>query len=514
MYFYALNHKLAMKRFLITALIVIGLSAFCQGQEHRRYALIWNDEFNSETLDNTVWSKIWRHSADWAIHMSSHDSLYAFENGDLVLYGLYNDFLPEDTAAFLTGGVWSKDRKAFGFGRIEIRAKFDVAQGFWPAIWMLPQAPQSLQWPYGGEIDIMEHFRSNPTVNQTVHSNYTFYLRKLYNPSQVAFPKYNEGEYNTYGMERFQDSLVFFVNGKRTFCYPRFRDGVDGQFPFSNHDFYLILDAQLGRDRSPYIDTAKLPVALRVDYVRYYELDTKTDIIPEPKDFQQFSKRKYKLRKIKTDSKTVYDNPDEYHLIVRKGKAVVSGNVNWAKSTLAQLTDENGKVPEVEIHDWATCPYRGIALDAKNPLPSPDSLMALLDLMAFYKLNCLFWDNTIFSKEDAERVREYACKLNIEMLSDTIPNLKSIKMEHQVEFPASNRIFLQKAEAKGAFLLWEKADEASLDAMMAFSERFWRGGDAGTMENEIPNALTTAGSRLTNFKEKMAVHASRYHKKL
>ena len=504
-----------MKRFFLIVLISIRFATFCEAQEHRRYALVWNDEFDSGVLDKNVWSKIWRHSADWAIHMSSHDSLYAFENGDLVLYGLVNDFLPEDTAAFLTGGVWSKDRKAFGFGRVEVRAKFDVAQGFWPAIWMLPQAPQSLQWPYGGEIDIMEHFRSNPTVNQTVHSNYTFYLRKLYNPSQVAFPKYNEGEYNTYGMERFQDSLVFFVNGKRTFCYPRFRDGVDGQFPFSNHDFYLILDAQLGRDRSPYIDTARLPVALRVDYVRYYELDTKTDIIPEPKEFQQLSERKYKLRTVKTDSKTVYDNPDEYHLVVKRGKAVVSGNEVWAKSTLAQLTDANGKVPEVEIHDWATCPQRGLALSAGSPLPSPDSLMALLDLMAFYKLNCLLWDDGAgYSNEDADKVREYARKLSIETRLGAVSGLKYIKMEQQAKAPASNRIFLQKAEPQGSFLQWEKASDASLGAMMAFSERYWRGGDAGTVGNEdrILDSLTTTGSRWANFEEKMSIHRVQFHK--
>jgi hypothetical protein len=383
-----------MKRLLLTALIVMGIGALSQAQEHRRYALIWNEEFNDGKLDPDIWTKIWRNSADWAIHMSPHDTLYAFEDGDLVLRGMVNDFMPNDTAPFLTGGVWSINKKAFGFGRLDIRAKFDVAQGFWPAIWMLPQAPQSLQWPYGGEIDIMEHFRSNPFVNHTVHSNYTFYLRKRNNPSQVAYPKYNEGEYNTYGLERFRDSLVFFINGKRTFNYPRFRDGADGQFPFSNYDYYLILDAQLGRDRSPYIDTAKLPVALRVDYVRYYELDTKTDIIPEPKDFQQLSKRKYKLRKVEIDSKTAFANPDEYHLIIKGGKAVISGNIVWAKSTLAQLTDANGKVPEVDIHDWAIYPFRGFMHDTGRNYQPVSLLKETLDLMAFYKLNYFHWHLT------------------------------------------------------------------------------------------------------------------------
>ena len=141
--------------------------------------------------------------------------------------------------------------------------------------------------------------------------------------------------------------------------------------------------------------------------------------------------------------------------------------------------------------------------------------MALLDLIAFYKLNCLFWNvNAYYSKKDAETIREYAHKLSIELLSDTVSGLKSIEMMHQTVVPASNRIFLQKAEAKGGILLWEETDEASLDAMMSFAERYWRGGDAGPMENEnkLPDTLTTAGSRLANFKEKMSLHHDRFWK--
>ena len=65
-----------------------------------------------------------------------------------MLRGMVNDFLPNDEASFLTGGVWSRYRKSFGFGRLDIRAKFDVAQGFWPAIWMMPDVNRELNWPY------------------------------------------------------------------------------------------------------------------------------------------------------------------------------------------------------------------------------------------------------------------------------------------------------------------------------------------------------------------------------
>ena len=162
-----------MKRLWLILLAFSCLIGTVSAQEHLRYALMWHDEFNSGRLDEQVWSKIRRSKSDWAIHMSPHDTLYIFEEGDLVLRGMVNDFLPNDNAAFFTGGVWSKYKKTFGFGRVEVRAKFDVAQGFWPAIWMLPQVNHDLSWPHGGEIDIMEHFRDNPYITHTVHSHYT-----------------------------------------------------------------------------------------------------------------------------------------------------------------------------------------------------------------------------------------------------------------------------------------------------------------------------------------------------
>ncbi len=486
---------------LLVSLCFLGLAT---AQENRRYALVWHDEFDEDALDKKVWSKIWRGKADWMIHMSSNERLYALEDGNLVLRGMVNDFLPKDTAAFLTGGVWSRNRKAFGFGRVEVRAKFDVAQGFWPAIWMMPQVNQSINWPYGGEIDIMEHFRDNPYVNNTVHSHYTVHLGKRNRPSHVAYPKYNEGEYNTYGMERFHDSLVFFVNGKRTLNYPRYRKGVDGQFPFDLQDYYLILDAQLGRDRSPYIDTAKLPVELRIDYVRYYELDTKTDVIPEPQDYQQYTRKRYKYRKTVVNTEEAFDNPDEYHIVTKRGKAFVSGNVVWAKSTLAQLIGEDGRIANVDFYDRPACPYRGISLEKLGRDLTFEELQRLIYMMAFYKINYLKgYDKVASDADEFGFLRTIAEDLGIKVVASdfTIPNIDVVDLD-------SDGIFLKRAAPRGGWLLLHDLGTDDLDALKAFSERYWRGGDAGEIE---VGEVSPAGSRLANFKEKVAVHRERFH---
>ena len=508
-----------MKRFYVFSLILMGFLGISHAQEHRRYALIWHDEFNNSTLDKEVWSKIPRSKPDWAIHMSSDERLFGFEDGNLVLRGMVNDYLPKDTAAFLTGGVWGKGKKTFGFGRVEVKAKFDVAQGYWPAIWMLPWTNHTVNWPHGGEIDIMEHFRDNPYVNNTVHSHYTYNLRRRNRPSQVAYPKYNEGEYNIYSVERFHDSLVFFVNGRRTLNYPRFREGRNGQFPFSEYDYYLILDAQLGRDRSPYIDTAKLPVELRVDYVRYYELDTKTDVIPEPQDYQQYTRKRYRFKRIVVNEKETFDNPDEYHIVTKRGKATVSGNVKWAQSTLTQLIGEDGKIANVDFYDKPACPYRGISLDRYNKKWTFNEIKQLLDVMAFYKLNYLLWNSGgECSEEEVNNLREYASDLGIQMIDD-IPNVADVGlflMANDGRFPLVNKVFLKIAYGQGGFLSLNEFGDEELEALMAFSERYWRGGSAGKITNNegLPDTLSEAGTRLANFKERLVVHRERFHRNI
>ena len=506
---------IVMKRLLVILLVFSGFLGVASGQEHDRYALIWNDEFDGSILDSEVWSKIKRNRAEWAVHMSPHDTLYSFENGNLVLRGMVNDFLPTDKAQYLTGGVWSKYKKTFGFGRIEVRAKFDVAQGFWPAIWMLPETNHALNWPHGGEIDIMEHFRSELYVNQTIHSHYTYHLKKGSRPPHVSYPKYNVGEYNTYGVERFQDSLVFFVNGKRSFTYPRFRKGNDGQFPFSQHDYYLILDAQLGYDGSPSVDESKLPVEMRVDYVRYYELDTKTDVIPEPQEYQQLSNRRYKFKKMKVNAEETFANPDEYRIVVKRGKAKVSGNVVWAQSTLDQLVGGDGKVANLEVHDRAACPYRGVSLEKCSRKLTFNDLNQLLDWMAFHKLNYLQWNGEgSCSKEEANKLRDHARDLGITIVGGVskVSNVDLVDLEGSAKNPASSQIFLRTASEKGGWLFLKGLEKADWDAMTAFAERYWRGGGAGEVgaENGQPVALSPAGSRLANFKERVAIHNTRF----
>ena len=98
----------------------------------------------------------------------------------------------------------------------------------------------------GGEVDIMERLNHDSIVYQTVHSHYTYTLGIENNPKHGSTISINPEDFNVYGVDFWPDSLVFHVNGKRNFVYPRIETEQEGQFPF-NIPQYLLIDMQLGR---------------------------------------------------------------------------------------------------------------------------------------------------------------------------------------------------------------------------------------------------------------------------
>lgn len=231
--------------------------------------LIWEENFNGKEINPANWSKIPRGSSDWNRHMSDDTSLYAQEKGNLILRGAVNADSLKDTSRLITGGVFTKGKKSFGLGRWEVRAKLNGAQGAWPAFWLLPE---NEKWPNGGEIDIMERLNFDSIAYQTVHSSYTHTLNIKKNPPQGSTGKIDPNAYNTYAVALYKDSLVFFINNKKTFSYPRIKTDKAGQFPFTDNPFYLLLDMQLGGSWVGKVDENDLPVEMQIDWVRFYSL--------------------------------------------------------------------------------------------------------------------------------------------------------------------------------------------------------------------------------------------------
>lgn len=257
--------------FPLTLSLLILLSGCSRHLHKGKTKLVWEENFNQkETFDSKKWTKIPRGLSDWNRNMSDVDTLFAMRDGKLVLRGINNKNYPEDTARFLTGGVYTKDKVAFGFGRLEIRAKLQGATGAWPAIWMLPEKRD--KWPDGGEIDIMERLNFDSIAYQTVHSDYTI-NQKIRDPKPGTTGKIRPDDFNTYAVEIHPDSLVFFINDLKTFTYPRIETDKKGQFPFADKKYYLLIDMQLGGSWVGSVDPEHLPIEMEIDWVRFYEFN-------------------------------------------------------------------------------------------------------------------------------------------------------------------------------------------------------------------------------------------------
>ena len=239
------------------------------------WKLDWEDDFNSGTLDETVWSVISREpgqNADWIKNMSTYKGCFDFRDGNIVLKGIKNpgEEITGDDRTYICGGIQSRDKKSFMRGKVEIKARFGSAQGAWPALWMMPYSYYEGSKVYS-EIDIMEHLNYENIAYQTLHTNYTFNVSKE-DPLSHVTPAIDKNAYNTYGVEMGEDTIKLTVNGAVTMAYPK--NGAKDQFPF-DQEFFLIMDMQLGGSWVGEVTGAGLPVEMLIDWVKFYKKEEK-----------------------------------------------------------------------------------------------------------------------------------------------------------------------------------------------------------------------------------------------
>ena len=230
-----------------------------------------NFEQTDGTPDPDVWTLCKPGSGNWCRYMSeSYDQAYV-EDGVLVLKGERVD------GKYKAGGLETTGKVSATHARWEICARFETAQGAWPAIWLMPEKQSEIYegWPIGGEVDIMEQISNDEFVYQTLHSNYTYNLG-IKNPNNTVTCPYNVGEFNTYAVDMTPEAIIFYVNGEQTLSYPNLHltdEAEKKQWPFDG-EYYLIVNVAIGGEGTwpGAIDDSQLPARMEIAWIRVSDL--------------------------------------------------------------------------------------------------------------------------------------------------------------------------------------------------------------------------------------------------
>ena len=243
------------------------------------YQLVWSEEFDGTTLDLTKWN-IETGDGGWGNnkkqYYTNRSENLRLEDGSLIIEARKEVYQSNN---YTSARINSRDKVAYTYGKIEARISLPSGKGTWPAFWMMGSNITSARWPLCGEIDIMEHVGSKPTmISHATHTTEkngskgnNWYFQKT-----VADV---ENNYHTYAIEwekqfnEGDDCISFYIDGvKSTTIWEPHVNATVQQWPFKAN-FYVLLNLAIGGNMGGTIDDAIFnnPVIMKVDYVRIYQ---------------------------------------------------------------------------------------------------------------------------------------------------------------------------------------------------------------------------------------------------
>jgi beta-glucanase (GH16 family) len=223
--------------------------------EGKAWKLVWHDEFDGETLDESKWEippDGRRRDAFWMRKAVTLDG-----RGRLAISTLNED------GRYIDGCVRTRGKFEHTFGYYVARIEFQRQPGHWSAFWLYNASVGRIgnEGRDGTEIDIMEKPWLDDRINYALH--WDGYGKDHKSAGKVVrVPGVMEG-FHTFGLLWLPDQYVFYVDGKETW---RTKAGGVCQVPL-----YIKLSDEVGNWGGD-IAKAKLPDRFLVDYVRVYDL--------------------------------------------------------------------------------------------------------------------------------------------------------------------------------------------------------------------------------------------------
>ncbi|OOG19790.1 hypothetical protein BWD42_07790 [Sphingobacterium sp. CZ-UAM] len=223
-----------------------------------KYNLVWNDEFEGATMDQSKWSYRAEGTVRKFATVNNAKTISLDGNGNMVVKAI------REGDKYYVGQISTDGHFNPTYGYFECRAKMNTKKGPHVAFWL--QSPSIGSTPYdnpavnGAEVDIFEYLRNTSgLVHQTIH--YNGYTDPYHKSSQVSipYPEVDNG-YHTFGLLWTDTSYTFFIDGYKT---------RETNFGLSKRSEYMILSTELTGWGGP--PPFNLPDSVLFDYVRVYQ---------------------------------------------------------------------------------------------------------------------------------------------------------------------------------------------------------------------------------------------------
>ena len=252
---------------------VTGSSSMYTASDTTWDTLVWSDEFEGAAIKTNNWC------FDTGAGGWGNNELETYTTDNAVVHGGVLDITTD--SSLRSARIKSRGLKTFKYGRIEARIKSSQGAGSWPAFWML--GTSSDNWPYQGEIDIMEHVNNDTFTYQTCHWNtngintgsaysHASWGQTTNNNYWNNIASLNVAKWHVYAIEWTSTLIKFYVDNTEVMGMT-IGDSSLGTDAF-NYPFYIIFNFAMGGQFPSVYNRAGftgIPWHMYVDYVRVYQ---------------------------------------------------------------------------------------------------------------------------------------------------------------------------------------------------------------------------------------------------
>ena len=224
--------------------------------------LVWSEEFNyNGAPDPAKWGYDLGAGGWGNAELQNYTNRIensVVSNGTLKINAIKENF---NNSPYTSARLLTKDKFAFKYGKVEVRAKVPAGVGTWAAAWMLGSNISTAGWPACGEIDIMEHLgREINKVYGTLHYPGRFGGNADGNTRMITNAT---TEFHTYSLDWTAAFIKIYVDGLLV-------HSVSNPHVAFNQNFFIILNLAMGGNFGGPVDPAVTGGTMEVDYVRVY----------------------------------------------------------------------------------------------------------------------------------------------------------------------------------------------------------------------------------------------------